>query len=211
MKSILSFSYLRYYVALLLFLFTFVTVSAEESLTPPQLVIQHTAKQLQKNLQLPEYKQNFKKATQFVDSVIEPQIDFEQVAKLVLGKFWKTATPEQKVRFQKEFRFLLVRTYTTAFTEYADWQINYLPMKIESDDKVVVKTHIIQSGAPPVAVDYRMRSNQGTWKVYDVLIEGVSLLANYRTSFTSEVSRTGSLEQLITELAQRNATALNGT
>lgn len=182
---------------------------AEEGLLPPQQVIQRTSDQMQVTLQKPEYKNNFKKATSFVDQILESHVDFERVSILILGKHWKAATPAQKERFKKEFRMLLVRTYTTAFTEYANWQIRYLPLDMApSDKKALVRTEILQSGAQPVAVNYRMLFESGDWKVYDVLIEGISLLQNYRTSFTEEVSRTGSLDQLIVRLAERNASAM---
>lgn len=205
-----SFGLTRWAGVLTLLLTVFSTLAlADAPLLEPQLVIQKTSDQLQVSLQKPEYKGDFKKATHYVDSVIEPHIDFERVSVMILGKLWKTATPDQKERFKKEFRMLLVRTYTTAFTEYADWKIRYLPLDMTpADKKVIVRTEILQSGAQPVGVDYRMILEGGAWKVYDVLIEGVSLLQNYRTSFTEEVSRTGSLDKLIEHLADRNADAL---
>lgn len=185
------------------------TAWAAEVLLPPQQVIQKTSDQLQVSLQKPEYKNDFKKATALVDQIIEPQVDFDRVSMLILGKYWKSATPEQKAQFKKEFRMLLVRTYTTAFTEYADWKIRYLPLEMNpGDKKAMVRTEILQSGAQPVAVNYRMLEEQGKWKVYDVLIEGISLLQNYRSSFTDEIARTGSLDQLITHLSERNSSAL---
>lgn len=190
-------------------LFPALGVAEEQAaLTPPQKVIQETSDQLQQSLQRPEIKSDFAKATELVDSIIEPHIDFDRVSVMVLGKYWKTATPEEKVRFKKEFRRLLVRTYTTAFTEYANWKIRYLPTQGASgDDKTMVRTEILQSGAQPVAVNYRMVNTKGTWKVFDVLIEGISLLQNYRTSFTSQIAEGGSVDQLIKDLAHRNDTA----
>lgn len=177
------------------------------ALSAPQKVIQETADQLQRTLQKPEIKSNFTKATQVVDSIIEPHIDFDRVSVLVLGKYWKTATTEQKARFKQEFRRLLVRTYTTAFTEYANWNIRYLPSQDSGDDKTLVRTEILQSGAQPVAVNYRMINTKATWKVYDVLIEGISLLQNYRTSFTNQIADGGSVDQLIKDLTARNDSA----
>jgi phospholipid transport system substrate-binding protein len=205
-----SFGLASWAVALSLLLsFWGATAWAEEGLLPPQQVIQHSADELQTTLQKPEYKGDFKKATQFVDGIIEPHVDFDRVSMLILGKYWKTATQQQKERFKKEFRMLLVRTYTTAFTEYANWKIRYLPLQMKPEDKkVMVRTEILQDGAQPVAVNYRMVFTQNDWKVYDVLIEGISLLQNYRASFTDEVARTGSLDQLISHLAERNATAM---
>lgn len=180
-----------------------------EALTPAQQVVQSTSDTLQKELQKDEYKRDFVKATHFVDQTIEPSVDFDRVSALALGKHWKTATPAQKERFRKEFRTLLVRTYTTAFTEYANWKIRYLPMQADGEgNKVLVKTEILQEGAQPSAVDYRMVNSAGKWKVYDVLIEGISLLQNYRTEFGQEITQTGSLDGVIDRIAKRNSTAL---
>lgn len=182
--------------------------TADEALSPPQQVIQKTSDQLQVSLQKPEYKADFRKATALVDQIINPNVDFDRVSILVLGKHWRSATPEQRDRFKQEFRMLLVRTYTTAFTEYSDWKIRYLPMEQESSGKkVMVKTEILQSGGQPVAVNYRMVDEGAGWKVYDILIEGISLLQNYRTSFNAEIEE-GSLDQLIAHLAERNAGAM---
>ena len=183
-------------------------VTADEALSPAQQVIQKTSDQLQVSLQKPEYKADFRKATTLVDQIINPNVDFDRVSILVLGKHWRSATPEQRDRFKQEFRMLLVRTYTTAFTEYSDWKIRYLPMEQESSGKkVMVKTEILQSGGQPVAVNYRMVDEGAGWKVYDILIEGISLLQNYRTSFNAEIEE-GSLDQLIAHLAERNAGAM---
>jgi phospholipid transport system substrate-binding protein len=107
-------------------------------------------------LQQPTYRNDFARAAELVDRIINPHVDFDRVAMLVLGKNWKTATPAQQDQFKKEFRLLMVRTYTTAFTEYSDWHINYLPLDGDpSDRKTVVRTEIIQSGGKPVPVDYQ--------------------------------------------------------
>ncbi len=209
-NNFLGLGQLAWLIALILSLASMRVLAGEqEALLPPQIVIQHTSEELQKNLQKPEYKKDFTKATHLVDKILESHVDFDKVSMLILGKYWKTATPEQQVKFKKEFRTLLVRTYTTAFTEYANWTIRYLPISMaEGETKAVVRTEILQSGVKPVEVNYRMVNVNDDWKVYDVLIEGISLVQNYRTSFTNEVARTGSLEQLIDELVQRNNSAL---
>ncbi len=180
-----------------------------ETLLAPQQIIQDTSLQLQKTLQQPELKTDFKKATEAVETIIEPHIDFDRVASLTLGKFWNKASPAQKARFNQEFRRLLVRTYTTAFMEYADWKIRYLPLQMNPEDqRALVRTEIMQAGAKSTAVNYRMIQGKNGWQVYDILIEGISLLQNYRSSFIEEVDRTGSLDQLIDQLASRNANAM---
>lgn len=213
MKSTRNLLGLATWVGLLTFVLglasTQVCAEGSDPLTAPQLVIQHTSEELQKSLQQPEYKRDFVKATRLVDQILEAHVDFDRVSILILGKYWRTATPDQQLRFKKEFRSLLVRTYTTAFTEYANWKIRYLPLKMdEGESKVIVRTEILQAGAQPVEVNYRMVNLNNDWKVYDVLIEGISLVQNYRTSFTNEVSRTGSLDKLISDLSQRNSSAM---
>jgi phospholipid transport system substrate-binding protein len=186
-------------------------LAGDADLLPPQRVIQDTSKQLQTTLQRPEYKNSFPKAVSFVESVIDPHVDFDRVAMLILGKYWKVATPAQQQSFKKEFRTLLVRTYTTAFTEYSDWTIRYSPLEIEEGAKrIEVKTEILRKDGEPVRVGYRMENTNNDWKVYDILIEGISLVQNYRTSFTGDIERYGSLDRLIGVLAQRNAEAASG-
>lgn len=210
MKSMMSLPRsVNWILSVFFFLALSATAWAADPLDAPQQVIQLTANQLQVSLQKPEYKDNFAKATTLVDQIINPHVDFDRVSMLVLGKNFKTATPDQRDRFKKEFRLLLVRTYTTAFTEYSDWKINYLPLEGDGNDKkVMVKTEILQSGGKPVAVNYRMIQDGAEWKVYDILIEGVSLLQNYRTSFNDQIEQGQSVDQLIASLAERNATAL---
>lgn len=196
---------------LLFLLFTDSTPLAKaETLITPQQVIQQTSDELQTTLQHPEYKNNFKKATELVDEILRTRVDFDRVAFLVLGKNWKIASVPQRERFKKEFRFLLVRTFTTAFTQYANWQIRFLPMpmQLQADTKAMVQTEILQPGAQPSRVDYRMVLTDGMWKVYDIQIDGLSLLQNYRASFMEEIAR-GGLDQLIDHLTQRNVLAMN--
>ena len=152
---------------------------------------------------------DFAKVNQFVNEAILPSTDFEKISALVLGKLWKTATPDERERFKKEFQTLLVRTYSRAFVEFKDWSIRYLPIEMETEaTKVIVKTEVLQPGLKPVAVDYRMLQTDGDWKAYDILIEGVSLVTNYRTTFSTEVQNKGSLNAVIDGLAKRNVEAL---
>jgi phospholipid transport system substrate-binding protein len=152
---------------------------------------------------------DFSKVNQFVNEAILPSTDFDKISSLVLGKLWKTATPEERERFKHEFQTLLVRTYSRAFIEFKDWSIRYLPIEMEPGaTKVVVKTEVIQPSLQPVAVDYRMLLSDGQWKAYDIMIEGVSLVTNYRTTFSSEVQNKGSLSAVIDGLQKRNSEAL---
>ncbi|MDD1623067.1 MAG: ABC transporter substrate-binding protein [Methylococcaceae bacterium] len=176
----------------------------------PQAAIEDASNQLKQRMQEPGFTHDFKKITAFVNEVIYPHIDFDLVSSLVLGKMWKEASPSEKDSFKKEFQILLIRTYSRAFVEFKDWSVRFLPINTEDDSKkVMVKTEILQPGLQPIAVNYRMLNAKGEWKVYDIMIEGVSLVTNYRTSFKNEVEKTGSLQEVINQLAKRNTEALN--
>lgn len=182
---------------------------AAADLAEPQQVIEDASNKLKARLQDPGFTKDFKKITEFVHSVIYPHADFDLISSLVLGKLWKSASPAEKEAFKREFQTLLIRTYSRAFVEFKEWSIRFLPISQDEDQrKVMVKTEILQPGLQPIAVNYRMLYNKGEWKVYDILIEGVSLVTNYRTSFKNEVERAGSLQEVINQLAKRNSEAL---
>jgi len=175
----------------------------------PQQVIQNISEQIQKKLQNPSFTKNFSQVTSFVNNIIDPHVDFDKIAPLVLGKNWKAATPLEQERFKDEFRTLLVRTYSRAFVEYNQWTINFLPVEVANNaTKAPVKTTVAQSGQQPVDLYYRMFLSRGEWKVYDIMIDGVSLVTNYRSTFNDEIQNKGSLTAVIDNLAKRNAEAL---
>jgi phospholipid transport system substrate-binding protein len=178
-------------------------------LQPPEQVIQSVSEQLQKKLQDKSFTKDFAQVAQYVNSVIDPHTDFDKIAPLVLGKHWKTATTTEQERFKQEFQTLLVRAYSRAFVEYNSWTINYLPLEISnSDTKAIVKTKVLQPGQQPIDVNYRMFLSRGEWKVYDIMIDGVSLVTNYRSTFNQEIQTKGSLSAVIDGLVKRNAEAL---
>ncbi|NOT12440.1 MAG: ABC transporter substrate-binding protein [Methylococcaceae bacterium] len=178
-------------------------------LLPPQQAINTASTQLQAKLQDKSFTKDFSKITEYVNQVIYPHTDFDRISALVLGKLWKTATPDEKQRFKHEFQTLLVRTYSRAFVEFKEWSVRFLPLQMENGaTKVIVKTEVLQPGIQPIGVDYRMFLSQGQWKAYDIMIEGVSLVTNYRTTFTNEVQAKGSLSAVIDGLAKRNSEAL---
>lgn len=186
-----------------------VTQVIAADLLPPQQAIETASAKLQQKMQDKSFIKDFAKVNQFVNDAILPSTDFDKISALVLGKLWKTATPEERERFKHEFQTLLVRTYSRAFIEFKDWSIRYLPIELEAGaTKVIVKTEVIQPSLQPVAVDYRMLLSDGQWKAYDIMIEGVSLVTNYRTTFTTEVQAKGSLGAVIDGLQKRNSEAL---
>ncbi|MDI1309164.1 MAG: ABC transporter substrate-binding protein [Methylotenera sp.] len=150
---------------------------------------------------------NQQKLYAVAEEKILPNFDFDRVCRMVLGKNWKSATAEQQASFQKEFRSLLLRTYSVALGKYKDQVIEYKPMRIETDAKnVTVKTQILQSGGQPIAVDYSLVKNGPNWKVYDIVIENVSLVTNYRSQFSNEIRQNG-IDSLNTKLADKNKNA----
>jgi phospholipid transport system substrate-binding protein len=150
---------------------------------------------------------NQQKLFAVVEEKILPNFDFDRVCRMVLGKNWKSASPEQQALFQKEFRSLLLRTYATALGKYRDQVIEYRPMQTDASEKnVTVKTQIIQKGGQPIAVDYSLVKGPTGWKVYDITIESVSLVTNYRSQFSSEIRQNG-LDSLNKKLGDKNAAA----
>jgi phospholipid transport system substrate-binding protein len=138
---------------------------------------------------------------------ILPNFNFDKVSRLVLGKNWTKASPEQKTAFQNEFRTLLIRTYATALSKYKNQTIEYKPLRMaEGADTASVKTAILQPGGQPIAVDYSLEKKADTWKVYDIVIEGVSLVTNYRGQFAQEIRQNG-IDSLIKKLGDKNKAA----
>ena len=149
------------------------------------------------------------KIYKLAEEKILPNFDFERISRLVLGKAWRTATDDQKTQFKYEFKNLLLRTYAVALSKYKDQKIEYKPLRMKPTDEIVtVKTEIIQSGAQPIDIDYALAKQDNGWLVIDIIIEGVSLVTNYRSQFASEIKRNG-MDSLIKELANKNKTNNN--
>lgn len=185
------------------------TVVLAAELPEPQAIIEDASNQLKQRLQDPGFSHDFQKITEFVNGVIYPHVDFDLISSLVLGKLWKEATPAEKDSFKKEFQVLLIRTYSRALFELKDWSVRFLPVNSEnSDKKVMVKTEILQPSLQPISINYAMLNMNGGWKVYDFIIEGVSLVNQYRAGFKNDAERSGSLQEVINQLAKKNSDAL---
>ena len=194
-------------VGLFAFALTISSFASAEDLNPPQQVIQETSDLLHDILQKDKSKlDDLDYVFQLVNEVLEPRVDLNKISRLVLGKHWRKASEEQKTSFQKEFKGLLVNTYATAFKEFDEWTIHFIPMTFDpTDTRLMVKTEIIQPSRPPVAVNYRMALNKaGEWKAYDVIIEGISMVTNYKASFSKTIKNAGGLDQVIQQLAEKN-------
>ena len=141
---------------------------------------------------------------ELVQAHVVPHFDFGRMAQSALGRHWRAANDEQRAAVTREFQELLVRTYAVALLNYSGQQIEYLPLRASgAEDDVLVQTRVTEPGAPPVPIDYRLSQSAGRWKVYDVVIDNVSLVSNYRSTFAEQVQR-GGLDGLIRQLADRN-------
>jgi phospholipid transport system substrate-binding protein len=149
-------------------------------------------------------KQNPQRVYDLVSEIVLPHFDFTTMSKWVLGKNWRTLNPDQQQRFTNEFRTLLVRTYAVSLSEYRDQKLNYLPLQAAPGaDDVTVRTEVLRGGGPVIPINYSMHLTANGWKVYDVVIDGVSLVVNYRTSFATQI-RNGGVDKLIEQLVARN-------
>ena len=140
---------------------------------------------------------------ELVNAVILPHFDFERISRRVLGKYWKGANADQQSAFQNQFRILLVRTYAIALAEFRDQTISYLPYRERREGEISVRTDVVRSSGPPIPINYEMYLNDTGWKVYDLAIDGVSLVMTYRNDFRSQVRQQG-LDHLIARLVEHN-------
>ena len=175
----------------------------------PQEVIQDTSARMLEALRKNRdaLRQNSSQIYTLVDQIVLPNFDFELMSRWVLGRNWQQATPEQRRRFADEFRTLLVRTYAKALLEYSDNEIRILPSaNPAANNEATVKTEAQVRTGPPIPINYTMHLNSDGWKVYDVTVDGVSLVTNYRSTFASQI-RSNGLDTVIADLQQRNAQA----
>ena len=150
------------------------------------------------------------KATKLAEEKVLPYIDFEQATRLAVGRAWREATPEQKQRLVTEFRNMLVRTYSNAISAYQGQTLKVLPQRGKQDpEETVVRTQFIRAGGQPLPIDFTMHKAGETWKVYDITVEGVSLVMTYRSEFDAVVKQEG-VDGLIKRLAQKNSPAAMG-
>jgi phospholipid transport system substrate-binding protein len=149
-------------------------------------------------------EQNPSQIYDLVNTILLPNFDFELMSRWVLGKYWRQATSEQRSRFTNEFRTLLVRTYASALLEYSKEEIRYpsKPSVINGQDATVHTEFQPRSGAA-IPIEYSMHLTDGAWKVYDVTVDGVSLVTNYRGTFAEQI-RQGGIDSVITDLSERN-------
>lgn len=155
------------------------------------------------------------KAVKLAEEKVLPYIDFEYATRLAVGRSWRQASPEQRQKLVNEFRNMLVRTYSNSISAYEGQTLKVLPSRGKGDngaDESTVRTQFVRAGGQPLPIDFQMHKAGGAWKVYDIVVEGVSLVLTYRSEFDAIVKQQG-IDGLIKTLAQKNipAAGVGGT
>ena len=190
---------------IILLISIFVSSISFAALTPDELVKKTANDVIAEIKNNPDLKDgNREKIYKLAQEKILPNFDFTRICRLVLGKHYRRMNDEQKSKFKIEFKRLLLRTYAIALLKYSDQKIKVKPLKMKDSSKVViVKTEITQDGSQPIDVNYALSKNTGSWLVFDIIIEGVSLITNYRSQFGSEIKQNG-IEKLLQKLSLKN-------
>src|SRR3954447_21322266 len=183
-----------------------VASAGAQEMTPPDVLVKNVTTEvvdiIAKDKEI--RSGNRAKLIEVIDAKVLPHFDFNSMTQLAMGQNWKSATPEQKKRLTEEFRTLLVRTYASALAAYSEQKFDFRPLRAKpTDTDVTVQVRVIQPGAQPVPLDYSMEKTPTGWKVYDVMVGGVSLVANYRTEFSTVVRNSG-IDALIKDLQTKN-------
>ena len=200
----------RLYLTLCLFVGLAAGVAAA-AMPPDQLVRETTDKVLAElTANRDSLEQNPERLYQMVDEIILPHFDFERMSRYVLGKHWNNASAEQQQKFVGEFKTLLVRTYATALFEYTGQDIVYKPFRHkEGEERAVVRTEVQPEDGPAIPIDYALSQNSDEWKVYDIKIDGLSLVTNYRAQYDRIVQSKG-IDVLIASLSEKNEKLTSG-
>ncbi|MGA7179943.1 MAG: ABC transporter substrate-binding protein [Thiobacillaceae bacterium] len=181
------------------------------AMTPPDVLAKSTTQEVLSILKTDKELRsgNLRKVYDLVEVKVLPHFDFDRMTQLAVGRYWQKATPQQKQTLVREFKNLLVRTYSTALTAFTNQTIVFKPLAVKPDDTdVTVKTEVNQPGGRPIPIDYSMYKTDFGWKVYDVTIDGVSLVINYRASFGSTVRQSG-IDGLISMLEAKSKSIMD--
>lgn len=169
----------------------------------PEQMVRATSQDVLEIIKRENRPGNEKKLREQVEAKVLPQFDFTRMTMLSVGKYWRTATPEQQGSLIKEFRSLLVRTYSTALTAYKTESVAVRPLRQESEGDVLIRSEILTSGHEPVTVDFSLYKTSQGWRVYDVTVDGIRFTSQYRTQFSQTIQKDG-LDGLIKLLAEKN-------
>ena len=181
--------------------------AAQADLTGPDALVKSVTLEVvdivQKDKEI--QKGDRKKVIGLIDAKVLPHFSFQTMTASAVGRNWDKATPEQKAQLMEEFKTLLVRTYASAIAAYSNQKFEFRPLRAKpTDTDVTVNVRVLQSGNQPVTIDYDMEKRPTGWKVWDVRVGGISLVANYRTEFDNLI-REGGIDGLIKALRAKNS------
>src|SRR5687768_2487622 len=182
-----------------------VSAHAQEA-TPPDVLVKNVTTEVVEIIAKDKEIRsgNRAKLIEVIDAKVLPHFNFASMTALAMGQNWRAATPEQRKALVDAFRTLLVRTYASALAAYSEQKFDFRPLRAKpTDTDVTVQVRVLQQGAQPVPIDYSMEKTAAGWKVYDVMVGGVSLVANYRTEFANTVRDNG-IDGLIKNLQTKN-------
>lgn len=170
-------------------------------------MVKETANQLLSEIRADKqtYQTQPQKLHELVDRVVLPHFDFQYMSQLVLGRYWRQASPDQRKQFMAAFKGLLERTYGNSLLENADANLEWMPAREQSGDEVLVRSRASGGNlSSPVPINYRVHKTDDGWKIYDVTVEGISLVTNYRSTYAS-IIRSQGLDSLIQKLEQKSS------
>lgn len=182
---------------------TFAACAAFAAESAPDALVKRTVDEVMSVL---KENKDRRKLVELAEQKVLPNFDFTEMTRLAVGRAWREANDAQKKALENAFRTLLVNTYTTALMQAAkaDQTVEVKPVRVQPGQKeVVVKTVVKEPGRPAIPIDYSMRRGDSQWKVYDVVVENLSLVTNYRNTFSSEVAK-GGIDGLIKSLEDKN-------
>lgn len=195
-------------ITVLLLLLCGVAATATSAVQPPQTLVEDTAQRMRTALQANRevLRADPGRLYGLVNQIVLPQFDFELISRWVLGRYWRDATPEQRNQFTAEFRTLLVRSYAGTLLEYADDPLTFPPSPKPAADakEATVLSELQPKTGSPIRITYSLRLGSDGWKIYDVAVDGVSLVINYRSTFANQIRDSG-MEGVIRDLRDRNA------
>jgi phospholipid transport system substrate-binding protein len=187
-------------------LFSFVPAAAAQQHAGPEQLVQKITEEVLTAIKSDQQLAGGDKvkAIKLAEEKVLPYIDFEEATRLAVGRAWSQASPEQRKRLVSEFRNMLVRTYSNAIEAYQGQSLKVLPSrKQDAKEEATVRAQFIRPGAPPLPLEFQMRKTGSDWKVYDIAVEGISLVLTYRSEFDAVVKQEG-IDGLIKRLAQKN-------
>lgn len=212
-------------IAIFLFILSLLLITSNSmaavkpSIQPPDEMLKIATKKMLRSINenRAEIKQSPEKLKSLVEEIILPHLDFIAASKAVMGKYWRRAAKEQKIKFIRQFRLLLLRFYSSALSEYLNGRdkdldenlIHYFPIKLKDDDKTLTVRAEVKpdSGGQPIPIRYRMHLTKKGWKIYDVSVEGISMITTYKNNFATQFKTQG-IDALIASLKEKNAQML---